>query len=69
MLQKMRLGVFNSEDWKPVIYRNIINGKQMAGFKQPHTGEFVEVMKIRNSKDMDDFLESYDISIAEIVVK
>lgn len=29
----------------------------------------MEVMPIRNSKDMDEFLELYDISVAEIVVK
>ena len=69
MLQKIRLGVFDREDLKPVIYRNIISGKQVAGFKEPHIGEFMEVMPICNSKDMDDFLELYDISIAEIVVK
>ena len=69
MLQKIRSGAFDREDWKPVIYRNIISGKQMAGFKAPHTGEFMEVMPIHNSRDMDVFLESYDISIAEIMVK
>ena len=69
ILQKIRSGVFAREDWKPVICRSIISGKQMAGFKAPHTGEFMEVMPIHNSKDIDEFLESYDISIAEIMVK
>ena len=69
MLQKIRSGAFDREDWKPVIYRNIISGKQMAGFKEPRTGEFMEIMQIHNSKDIDEFLESYDISIVEIVVK
>lgn len=69
MLQKIRSGAFDKEDWKPVIYRNIINGKQIAGFKETHSGEFMEVMPIRNSRDMDEFLESYDISVAEIVVR
>lgn len=69
MLQKIGSGTFDKEDWKPVIYRNIISGKQMAGFKKSQTGEFMEVMSIHNSKDMDEFLESYDISIAEIVVR
>ena len=69
MLQKIRSGDFDKEDWKPVIYRNTISGKQMAGFQKSQTGEFMEVMPIHNSKDMDEFLDSYDISIAEIVVK
>ena len=69
MLQEIRSGAFDREDWKPVIYRNIISGKQMAGFQKQRTGEFMEVMPIYNSKDIDEFLESYDISVAEIVIK
>lgn len=69
MLQKTKSRVLYNEGWKPVIYRNIISGKQVAGFKETHTGEFIEVMPICSSKDMDEFLESYDISIAEIVAK
>lgn len=38
----------------------------MAGFKDLQTGKFTEVMLIRDSKDMDVFLEKYDISVAEI---
>ena len=69
MLQKPKSKTFDVEGWKPVIYRNIVSGKQMAGFKEPCTGEFMEVMQIHNNKDMDEFLEAYDISIAEIVVR
>ena len=69
MLQKIRSGAYDEEDWKPVICRNIISGKQMAGFTEPRTGEFMEVMPIYDSKDMDKFLELYNISIAQIVVK
>ena len=68
MLQKIRSGAFDKENWKPIICRNVAGGKQVAGFKENHTGEFMEVMPIRNSRDMDEFLEAYDISIAEIVV-
>ena len=69
MLQKIKSGASDMEDWTPVIYKNIVSGRQVAGFKEIHTGEFIEVMLIRNSRDMDEFLEAYDISIAEIVVK
>ena len=69
MLQRIRSEAYDKEDWKPVIYRNIISGKQMAGFTEPCTGEFMEVMPIHDSKDMDEFLELYNISIAQIVVK
>lgn len=68
MLQKIISGAFDKENWKPVICRSVIDGGQVAGFKEIHTEEFMEVMIIRNSKDMDEFLEAYDISVAEIVV-
>ena len=69
VLQRIRSEVLYKEGWKPVICRSIIGGKQVAGFKETRTGEIMEVMLIRNSRDMDEFLEAYDISIAEIVVK
>lgn len=38
----------------------------MTGFKDIRIGKFTEVIPIRNSRDMNEFLEIYDISIAEI---
>lgn len=38
----------------------------MAEFKDLQTGKFTEVMPIRDSKDMDIFLEKYDIFVAEV---
>ena len=46
----------------PVIRSSICNGEQVAGFKDIHTGKFTEVTVIRDSKDMDEFLETYEIS-------
>lgn len=45
-----------------------IQKKQMpdASFQDLHTGKFTEVMLIRDNRDMDLFLEKYDISVAEI---
>lgn len=50
----------------PVIKSSICTGEKVAGFKDLQTGKFTEVMLIRDSKDMDVFLEKYDISVAEI---
>lgn len=57
---------YDKENLKPVIRTSICNGEQVAGFKDIHTGRFTEVMLIRSSKDMDAFLDKYDISPGDI---
>ena len=57
---------YNKETQKPVIRSSMCNGEKVAGFRDIKTGKFTEVMLIQNSKDMDEFLEKYDISVAEI---
>lgn len=67
MFQKrMKKETYDKENERPFIQASICNGEQVAGFKNIHTGKFTEVMVIRNSKDMDEFLEKYDIAIAEM---
>ena len=61
-----------SYDWenlKPVIRSSICNGEQVAGFKNIHTGKFSEVMLIRNGGDLQEFLETYDISEADVTTE
>ena len=50
----------------PVIHASICTGEQVAGFKNKETGKFEEVMLIWDGKDMDKFMEMYDLSIANI---
>ena len=69
MFQKIKPKNYDKGNCKPVICSSAAGGKQVAGFKDIRTGKFTEVMLIRNSKDMDRFLEAYDISIAEIVAE
>lgn len=38
----------------------------LAWFKDLQTGKFTEVMLIKDNRDMDFFLEKYDISVAEV---
>lgn len=57
---------YDKENLKPVIRTSICNGEQVAGFKDIHTGRFTEVMLIRSNKDMDLFLDKYDISPGDI---
>lgn len=50
----------------PVIRASICNGEQVAGFKDRRTGRFSEVMLIRNSRDLEEFLEKYRISAEDV---
>jgi hypothetical protein len=44
----------------------LCTGEQVAGFQNLNTGKFEDIMLIRDNKDMDEFLTTYDISVAEI---
>lgn len=64
--RKIKKMEYNRENQKPVIRSSICNGERVAGFRDKNTGKFTEIMLIRDNKDMDRFLEDYDISVAEI---
>ena len=57
---------YDKENKKPVIRASICNGEQVAGFKDVRTGKFSEIMLIRNDRDLEEFLERYDISAQDI---
>ena len=52
----------DKENLRPILKCSICNGEQVAGLKNINTGKFEEVMLIRNKKDLDKFMELYDIS-------
>lgn len=64
--KKVQKETYDRAKQKPVIRKSICTGEKVAGFKDIQTGKFTEVMLIRDNKDMDLFLEKYDISVAEI---
>lgn len=64
--KKVKKQSYDKEKLKPVIKASICNGEQVAGFKDIHTGKFNEIMLIKNSMDVKEFLEIYDISEKEI---
>lgn len=67
MFQKKTVkATYDKENQKPVIRSSICTGEKVAGFRDIHTGKFTEIMLIRNSKDMNEFLKKYDISTEEI---
>ena len=51
---------------KAVILSDIKKGKKVAGFIDNSTGEFEERMDIYSSRDIDVFMEEYNLSVAEI---
>lgn len=57
---------YDRESQVPVIRASICTGERVAGFKDIHTGRFMEVMVIRNDKDMEMFLNEYGISRDDI---
>lgn len=57
---------YDRENLRPVIRSSICTGEQVAGFRNIHTGKFTEVILIRGSSDLKEFLETYDIPEADI---
>lgn len=64
--KKIQKEVYDKENLKPVIKSSICTGEKVAGFRDVRTGKFTEVMLLRDNRDVDLFLEKYDISVAEI---
>lgn len=64
--KRLQKETYDRGNQKPVIKRSIDTGEKVAGFRDVHTGKFIEVMQILDNKDLDLFLEKYDISVAEI---
>lgn len=50
----------------PVIRSSICTGEQVAGFKDPVSGKFQELMLIRDSSDLADFLRQYQVEEQDI---
>ena len=64
--RKRKIIEYDKNTLKPVIRSSICTGEQVAGFQNRNTGKFEEIMLIRDNKDLDEFLTTYDISVAEI---
>lgn len=65
-IEQRRREAYDLQTYLPVIRCSICNGEQVAGFKDKRTGQFTEVMLIRNDKDLDEFKVRYGV---EKVVK
>lgn len=53
---------YNPDTQKPVLKCSICNGEQVAGFKDKATGKFTEVCLIKNDKELDAFMDVYNLT-------
>ena len=59
--KKIEKKTYDKENKKPVIRASICTGEMVAGFKNVHTGEFEEVMLVRNDQEINEFKSTYNI--------
>lgn len=57
---------YNKAGKIPVIRSSICTGEQVAGFKDPVSGKFDDIMLIRESKDLSVFLSIYQVDEKDI---
>ena len=57
---------YNKDGKVPVILSSICTGEQVAGFKDLTTGKFDDLMLIRDSSDLAEFLLCYQVDEDEI---
>lgn len=53
---------YDKQNKKAVLRCSICTGEQVAGFKDLNTGHFEEIMLIKDAKDLNDFMEMYDVA-------
>ncbi|MBE6005852.1 MAG: aspartate dehydrogenase [Sarcina sp.] len=51
---------------EPVLRCSICTGEQVAGFRDRKTGDFTEIMLIRNPADLEAFRKQYGIEETEL---
>ena len=50
----------------PLIRKNQSTGEMVAGFLDPESGVFEVAMEITDERDIDEFLDRYDLSVVMI---
>lgn len=63
--QEVTRGI-NVLNTKAIIRQNQVTGEMVAGFLNPETGDFETAMEIMDERDIDTFLETYDLSVVMI---
>lgn len=52
---------YDRERYEPVIRCSICTGEQVAGFRERRTGQFHEVMLLREARDLETFRRTYGV--------
>ena len=53
---------YDTENKRPVLRCSICTGEQVAGFKDVNSGHFEDIMLIRDSADLDEFMRMYGVT-------
>ncbi len=64
--KKVTVSTYDKRGKIPVIRSSICTGEQVAGFKDPVSGKFEELMLLRNGRDLFEFLQRYQVEEREI---
>lgn len=64
--RKKQAAPFDRGGRVPVIRSSICTGEQVAGFKDPVSGRFEEMMLLRDGGDLQEFLRRYQVEEPEI---
>lgn len=64
--KKVAVSTYDKSGKIPVIRSSICTGEQVAGFKDPISGRFEELMLLRDDKDLSEFLQCYQVEESEI---
>ncbi len=57
---------FDRELLQPMIRVSICTGEKTAGFKNRETGKFQEIMLVNSQEALQEFLDTYDISMSDV---
>ena len=60
--KKEKPAAYDRESRRPVIRCSICTGEQVAGFQNKTTGQFEEVLLIRDAQDLESFRSHYGIT-------
>lgn len=60
--KKLSVEQFDRENFRAVIKYSICTGEQVAGFTNIQTGEFHDIMLIKNDEDLKCFKEMYGVT-------
>ena len=59
--KKKNVLLYDKDKLTPILMSSICTGEVVAGFKDNETKKFMEVMLIRNDKDLREFMEKYGL--------